>query len=201
MSQSPKDFVPHESTDLLCWWCMHGLPQRPCIHLPIKYDDRLDRFTCMGNFCSWPCSKAFALDMNTSRSGEIQMYLALMRKKAYGKSLPCWPAPKRWALKCFGGTMSIEEFRSYGGFVEPPIVHWPNEKLYVPIIGGSEVKGNIQNSSVSNTGSKKKMHDIENSTTETSTLKLKRNKPLQRSDSKLENILGITRKGKETPAS
>ena len=129
------------------------------------------------------------------------MYLALMRKKAYGRSLPCWPAPKRWALKCFGGTMSIEEFRSYGGFVEPPIVHWPNEKLYIPIIGGTEVKGNIQNSSVSTTGSKKKLHDIENSTTETSTLKLKRNKPLQRSDSKLENILGITRKGKENPTS
>ena len=97
--------------------------------------------------------------------------------------------------------MSIEEFRSYGGFVEPPIVHWPNEKLYVPIIGGSEVKANIQNLSVSNAGSKKKLHDIENSTTETSTLKLKRNKPLQRSDSKLENILGITRKGKENPTS
>jgi hypothetical protein len=95
--------------------------------------------------------------------------------------------------------MSIEEFRSYGGFVEPPIVHWPHEKLYAPIIGGTEVKTNVQNSSFSTTGSKKKLHDIENSTTETSTLKLKRNKPLQRSDSKLENILGITRKGKENP--
>lgn len=188
-----------ESTDLLCWWCMHGLPQRPCIHLPIRYDDKLDRFTCMGNFCSWPCAKAFALDMNTSRSGEMQMYLALMRKKAYGKSVPCWPAPKRWALKCFGGTMSIEEFRKYGGFVEPPIVHWPNEKLYVPFIGGSvETSGQSFNFS-NNEGSKKKMQAIETSTTETSTLKIKRNKPLQRSDSKLENILGITRKGKETP--
>jgi hypothetical protein len=137
--------------------------------------------------------------MNTSRSGEMQMYLALMRKKAYGKSVPCWPAPKRWALKCFGGTMSIEEFRKFGGFVEPPIVHWPNEKLYVPFIGGSvETSGQSSNFS-NNEGSKKKMQAIETSTTETSTLKIKRNKPLQRSDSKLENILGITRKGKETP--
>ena len=44
------------------------------------------------------------------------------------------------------------------------------------------------------------MNEIETSTTETSTLKLKRNKPLQRAESKLENILGITRKGKETPS-
>ena len=181
---------------LLCWWCIHGLPQRPCIHLPIKYDDRLDRFDCIGNFCSWPCAKAYAIDMNTSRAGEIQMFLALMRKRAFGKSIPCWAAPKRWALKCFGGSMSIEEFRKYGGFVEPPLVHWPHQKLHAIIIGGggpvtNEVKKGPAGTPSSNS---KKMHEIETSTTECSSLKLKRAKPLQRDGSKLENILGITRK-------
>ena len=187
------------SEDLLCWWCIHGLPQRPCIHLPIKYDQRLDRFECIGNFCSWPCARAYAIDMNTPRFGEILMFLALMRKKAFGKSIPCFPAPKRWALKCFGGTMSIEEFRSYGGFVEPPVVHWPHEKLHVVTVGSGAAVETKPNGSIgySKSMGAKRMNDIETSTTETSTLKLKRNKPLQRSDSKLENILGITRKGKE----
>lgn len=188
--------------DLLCWWCIHPIPVGPNIHLPIKYDDKKDIFTCIGNFCSWPCARAYALDMNTSRSGEIQMFLALMRKKAYGKSYQCWPAPKRWALKCFGGTMSIEEFRKYGGFVEPPVVHWPHMKLHDPSVGftstGELPKGVVGGSSRSMGA--KKMNDIETSTTETSTLKLKRNKPLQRAESKLENILGITRKGKEIPS-
>jgi len=178
----------------LCWWCIHGLPQRPCIHLPIKYDDRLDRFECIGNFCSWPCAKAYALDMSTSRSGEYQMFLALMRKKAFGKSIPCWPAPKRWALKCFGGTMSIDEFRSYGGFIEPPIVHWPHQKLHVVSVGGVAIQAKEASKSTSSYNSKNMMNAIENSTTETNTLKLKRPKPLQREGSKLENILGITRK-------
>jgi len=186
-----------DSKNLLCWWCIHGLPQRPCIHLPIKYDDKKDIFTCIGNFCSWPCAKAYATDMNTARSGEVQMFLALMRKKAYGKSCDCWPAPKRWALKCFGGTMSIEEFRKYGGFVEPPVVHWPHMRLYDPSVGfkttGESSKAGGTSSRSSTMGAKK-MNDIETSTTETSTLKLKRNKPLQRAESKLENILGITRK-------
>jgi len=182
------------SENLLCWWCIHSLPQRPCIHLPIKYDDRLDKFECIGYFCSWPCAKAFALDMNTARSGEYQMYLALMRKKAYGKTVPCWPAPKRWALKCFGGKMSIEEFRSYGGFVEPPVIHWPHQKLHVIITGGGDSSVSNQKEVSTFHQSKRMMSAITSSTTETSTLKLKRQKPLQREGSKLENILGITRK-------
>jgi hypothetical protein len=133
--------------------------------------------------------------MNHARQGEYQMFLALMRKKAYGKSVPCWQAPKRWALKCFGGTMSIEEFRSYGGFVEPPVVHWPHEKIHVVTVGGTSSCKEESKQSQSSSNSKSMLNAIENSTTETSTLKLKRQKPLQREGSKLENILGITRKG------
>lgn len=178
----------------LCWWCVHELPQHPCIHLPIKYDSKLDKFTCVGNFCSWQCAKAYALDMENARKGEIQSFLALMRKKALGKYTPLWPAPKRWALKCFGGTMSIEEFRSYGGLVEPPIVHFPNQKLYVPIIGGTTHENtHVMGTRMAKTD-KQHMHAIETANAETSTLKLKRQKPLQRSESKLENMLGIKKK-------
>jgi hypothetical protein len=99
--------------------------------------------------------------------------------------------------------MSIEEFRAYGGFVEPPIVHWPHQKLHVVTVGSgavTETTNNIFNDN-SKTTKARRMNDIETSTTETNTLKLKRNKPLQRSDSKLENILGITRKVKEKECS
>jgi hypothetical protein len=84
----------------------------------------------------------------------------------------------------------------YGGFVEPPVVHWPHMRLHDPSVGFTstgELPKGVVSSSRSSMGAKK-MNDIETSTTETSTLKLKRNKPLQRAESKLENILGITRK-------
>jgi len=180
---------------LVCWWCVHTLPQHPCIHLPIRYDDRLKSFTVIGNFCSWQCSKAYAIDMATCRSGEIQTYIALMRKQTFGHYVPLWPAPKRQALACFGGTMSIEEFRSYGGSVEPPVVHYPFEKRIVATIGGTVTEDARINAPSKPTGTGGRLAAIENSTTSGDTLKLKRNKPLARSESKLENVLGIRRKG------
>lgn len=181
--------------DLVCWWCVHPLPQLPCMHLPTKYDDRRDRFETKGNFCSWQCAKAWALDMNSARSGEIQMILMMMRRRAIGRYEPLWPAPKREALKIFGGTMTIEEFRSYGGLVEPPIIHWPDEKRHVPIIGGATaVTETVDAPVTAPTKDKTRLKAIQNSTSSSDTLKLKRMKPLARAESKLENVLGITRK-------
>jgi hypothetical protein len=137
-SRSETDLQSPTQTHLVCWWCVHTLPKLPCIHLPIKYDEKRKQFTTKGNFCSWQCAKAYALDMSTARSGEIQMYLALMRKQAIGRYEPLWPAPDRTSLLIFGGSMDIEEFRSYGGRVEPPIVRWPNENFIQPITGAEK---------------------------------------------------------------
>jgi hypothetical protein len=136
--------------------------------------------------------------MNTSRSGEYQSFLALLRKKTFGKIVPLWPAPKRWTLAKFGGKLSIEEFRTYGGFVEPPVLHFPLEKLYVqqPVMGGN-AEVSVTKQKEDGTSSKyvhKHMKAIESANAETSTLKLRRQKPLQREESKLESMLGIKKK-------
>ena len=188
---------PEPARDLVCWWCVHSLPQLPCIHLPTRYDDKRDRFETRGNFCSWQCAKAWALDQNNARSGEIQMLLMMLRRRAIGRYEPLWPAPKREALKIFGGSMTIEEFRTYGGAVEPPIIHWPDQRCHVPIVGstgavntGSETAPNAPEVPKDKT----RLKAIQNSTSSTETLKLRRTKPLARAESKLENVLGITRK-------
>ena len=193
----PPTDAPIENVEgLICWWCVHSLPQKPCIHLPIKYDDKRKIFQTIGNFCSWQCAKAYALDMRSARSGEIQSFLAMMRLQAFGKYYPLWPAPKRDILKCFGGNLTIEEFRTFGGAIEPPQVYYPYEKRYIPVIGG-EVRGACENVMHAPTNGGERLKAIENSSTETDTLRLKRNKPLVRATSKLENALGIKRKGKE----
>jgi hypothetical protein len=135
--------------------------------------------------------------MGTSRAGEIQSLLAMMRLRAIGHHEKLWPAPKRQALACFGGTMTIEEFRKFGGRVEPPIIHYPFEKRYIPIIGTEGAKGAQMGGGVTITApenSQAKLLAIENSVTSGDSLKLKRSKPLARSASKLESALGITRK-------
>jgi MYM-type Zinc finger with FCS sequence motif len=198
-----KDTVTHQGcqkegspTSLICWWCVHAFPLDPPIHLPIKYDSKLDRFSTIGNFCSWACAKAYALDMKTARSGEVQSFLAMMKRRAVGKYINTWPAPKREALKCFGGTMTIEEFRKFGGEVEPPRIHYPFEKLYFATTApsGEVATHSTGVSSAPNTFGRLKA--IETASAETDTLKLKRNKPLVRSTSKLENVLGLKRKEK-----
>lgn len=181
---------------LVCWWCVHALSQKPCIHLPLRYDDKLNRFTTTGNFCSWQCAKAYALDMNTAKSGEIQSILALMRMKAFGKFVPLWPAPKRQFLKCFGGTMTIEEFRSYGGKVEPPQIYFPIGKQIQPIFSNSVAETVIHSTGASQTADTGRLKAIENSSGQQDSLKLKRSKPLARTASKLESTLGIVRKPK-----
>jgi hypothetical protein len=124
------------------------------------------------------------------------MFLMMMRRRAIGRYEPLWPAPKREALKIFGGTMTIEEFRSYGGLVEPPIIHWPDQKRHVPMVGGTATPITETTDAPTATPGKDKtrLKAIQNSTSSSDTLKLKRNKPLARAESKLENVLGITRK-------
>ena len=93
--------------------------------------------------------------------------------------------------------MTIEEFRSYGGLVEPPIIHWPDQKRHVPIVGGAtavtETVGGGADAPLP-VKDRGRLKAIQNSTSSSDTLKLKRMKPLARAESKLENVLGITRK-------
>jgi hypothetical protein len=161
--------------------------------LPVKYDEKRRFFTTRGNFCSWQCAKAYGINMNTARAGEMQMFLSLMRMQTFGKYVPLWPAPKREALAIFGGTLSIEEFRSYGGKVEPIPVYFPDDRQLVQTVG-FYAKGEVERNSKMPSNSRGKMSAIETSTSSNETLKLKRTKPLERSKSKLENVLGITRK-------
>lgn len=157
-----------------CWWCCHPF-KGPAIHAPYRYDDRRQHFDTLGNFCSWECAKAYLIDQGDSRSGERQMYLALMKRHAVKKYTPIRSAPKRILLDVFGGPLSIEEFRSGSSNVQ---VFMPYETHRMPILVASHAVPS------------KKTSD------EPGELVLKRPKPLARAKSTLETSLGITRKAK-----
>ena len=164
------------STEPYCWWCCHPFPG-PSLHYPYKYDERTKHFTTTGHFCSWECMKTYAIDQNSSRSGEIQMYIALMRKHANNnKYVPCRTAPKRPALKIFGGTLTIEEFRKASSNV---VVTMPWETHIMPTV--TTVNPTVRAAPTT----------IDTSKDE---LVLRRTKPLARSKSSLEASLGIIRK-------
>jgi hypothetical protein len=167
-----------------CWWCCHPFENK-ALELPYRYDEKRNKFTVCGKFCSWNCMKAFALSRyGDVRGGIICGNITMMRRKMYGIFSGLRAAPDRYRLNVFGGDMTIEEFRS-GHDVdvgEPkPIETQPAPKLMpsVPIVSST-----------------KKMEDIKGATSKNDALKLKRNKPLVRSHNNLEAALGLIVKNK-----
>jgi len=173
-----------------CWWCCHPFEGEP-LHLPHKYDDMRKKFETMGNFCSWECMKTFNLDHNKNRCGIIACNIVMLTKAMYGnvRSIKC--APSRYSLKEFGGTLTIEEFRSYSNTSTRVIVSMPDQMFKVQDVNVKpEIKRYLQASS----NEDQKFSEISYATSVGDTLKLKRTKPLKRDENNLEKTLGITRK-------
>lgn len=114
-----------------CWWCCHPFSTVP-IPTVKGYDERKDSFLLQGVFCSWSCAKAFLMDGSRDWSRNT-MYLFQLRRRVEGRSTGITPAPNRYFLNMFGGTMTIDEFRSHGDsativqILEPPLCIIKNE--------------------------------------------------------------------------
>lgn len=181
---------------VLCWWCCHPFECEQ-FNMPYKYDDMRKKFYTTGIFCSWACTKAFALDKYGVNKGSIiSQNIALMRLKTTTKLEPLMPAPNRFCLKCFGGTMDIEEFRNVSPntcprLKEPNSIYIPCEVKSKGYIKDQQTSTSYRNHTVRDM--KEKMSEINKSKTSTETLRLKRPKPLKRDKNNLESMLGITR--------
>ena len=132
--------------------------------LHFPYKFKSNVFYTTGHFCSWECMKSYAIEKNRLEECE---YITLMRKRMEGKITPTRRAPSKYSLELFGGTMNIEEFRMC-----PKVI--------------TKIPGEIfQHQTVI-----KEDKPIDAVTG----LKLKREKPLERSKGKLETSLNVIRK-------
>lgn len=99
----------------LCWHCCHAFSGL-AIPLPVDYNERTQKWKMTGSFCSWACAKAWNWDLGGGgnyRSGIRGQLLAFLKKKTTGTlGRGIVPAPPRSCLKVFGGTLTIDEFRS-----------------------------------------------------------------------------------------
>ncbi len=109
---------------VLCWWCCHDIPGET-YHMPYKFEKQ--QFHTCGHFCSWPCVKAYNIFSNRPQLGTISTLITQYRFKLSGKIQTLNAAPHRFALKAFGGTMTIEEFRKCSSKVN---VRQPNEETW-----------------------------------------------------------------------
>lgn len=104
---------PHTTTNILCWHCCHAF-DTPSIPLPTRYDERGNCFHVAGTFCSWACVKAHNRDVPHSHNsrGVDSNTISLFRKRLTGSLAPITAAPPRYMLQCFGGPLTLQQFRN-----------------------------------------------------------------------------------------
>jgi len=100
--------IPSQS-DVACFWCCHSFTHRPVV-LPIR--DTGEHLEVSGNYCSPECATAYLFDMRQDSHTRWEQLALLYR--VYGEAChgTIHPAPPRTSLRLFGGSLSIEEYRT-----------------------------------------------------------------------------------------
>lgn len=114
------------STSTLCHWCCHSFVNPP-VGIPVRYDG--DHFYVTGCFCSFACAAAqnMASGENNTNIGHRHSLLCTLAAKL-GCDEYIRAAPPRLSLSCFGGYLSIEEFRAFSDGDRIMIVNVPPMK-------------------------------------------------------------------------
>jgi hypothetical protein len=179
---------------ICCWWCCHGIDSQ-ILRLPYKHDAKTDRFSMMGQFCSWECMKSWNMNSKNVKTSEINQFITLLKKRMTGKISCTRQAPSRYVLESFGGTMNIEEFRKG---LSNKWISMPNINFYPLIINKYEQITKIDKRKQSVTISEEsKIDDINNSESSTDDLRLKRPIPLKKAKNNLETLMGLKKRTKE----
>jgi hypothetical protein len=177
--------VPKE-TKVACFWCCEGFEGTPCI-IPSHIVDEV--WKVYGTFCCPQFAMAYLiseqLDTHT-RWERISLLNRLYSTFTHGR---IYPAPARECMKRFGGTISLEEFRSICDAQRIRFdIHMPP---MVSILASIDTKSiDFYETPMCTTHSSSYQPQV--STDEPKTLKLRRTKPLKDKESTLDACLQIT---------
>ncbi len=177
-------------TDQWCWYCCHGFDTPP-LPLPIRHDDRRDVFHVKGTFCSWSCMKAYNLESTSYMKAVCANILTLFHRRCTGQLRGIRPAPPRHALRVFGGTMTIDEFRAASGKPLEYCVLPPRMVLHHHVIQETRqaAAGSRRAKPAPDLAAQVDFKDV---ATKNETLRLKRPKPLQNNRNLLERTMGLS---------
>ena len=103
-----KGWVPWPSgSDLLCWHCSHAFSTVP-VPAITRYHERAKLAEVCGNFCSWACAKRYMMTSGL-QSGCTALYKLYSHAGGKGELVA---APPRETLACYGGHLTIDQFRT-----------------------------------------------------------------------------------------
>ena len=111
----------------VCWNCCHSFHET-VIGIPLKFHDGI--FYIYGYFCSLECASRYVCEKfsEDNKLWEIISLINLYNHKINGDFSPINIAPEKLVLKKFGGSLTIDEYRSnFKKLVEynitiPPII-------------------------------------------------------------------------------
>ena len=92
---------------LLCFHCSCEILN--IYRMPVEYDRQLNEYVTYGNFCSVECMKSFNVHSNDSYKHN-RFSLITNMYNLHNVQVNC--APPREALKQFGGTLTMKEFKN-----------------------------------------------------------------------------------------
>lgn len=104
------------STNIYCWQDSHPFTGTP-FFMCSQINNDLEEYSCNGFFCSISCVLTYLIERSNNRSdmlhmNTLQMYERQSRMIPETKGQLFKPRFSKNYLKIFGGTMSIEEYRS-----------------------------------------------------------------------------------------
>ena len=108
LSEFNKESYP-KTTNVLCYHCCHKFTTQP-ISMPFMFNK--SKFYVKYVFCSWECMKRYNIDSNTSNMQMISTLIQKYYNYITSNTDSIGIAPPKYALKDFGGTMTIKEFRN-----------------------------------------------------------------------------------------
>jgi hypothetical protein len=169
--------------DTKCWWCKNTF-NTPKVSLPEQYYN--ETFHCIGNFCSYNCSKAYNIDLNDNQIWRRESLLNLLYYLTYGYYKEILLAPSWLLLKEFGGCMDIKDFRKSFEINTTEYL-----LLHPPLISRQmQIEESYKKSQINLSSSTK----IDKYMFDSNNLILKRNKPIESSLLNLETTMGLKRK-------
>lgn len=176
-----------KSTNICCYYCNHKFKSKP-LCMPETYDEKKESFTVFGVFCSWGCMKSYNNELNDAKSVFRSNLIYLLHGLITNSYKDIKASPPKYALKCYGGKMSIEEFRKITNegvynyqMLLPPLT--PINPL---------IDKNINFTWVSSDEATKSYENFNGNEIQNDQLKIKRDKkPTKNSQNTLEESMGI----------
>lgn len=171
-----------EKTDVACLWCCHQFKTTPW-GIPFKFFQ--DKFQLFGNFCTPNCTLAYILQnyKDDDYLWEKVALLNLLFFKVCGQYKNITPSLDKMALKMFGGTLEIDEYRNIITENEKSYsIEFPPCNTIIPMLEEIYKKTNLNNMFIPVDKTRIQVANNE--------LKLKRSKPVVNHKNTLDFCLG-----------